>query len=239
MAEHCNGLRKKRKEVTMRTQSRQRWINVALVVAVLVVLGVTAQIYFSQCGTFDCPNVAEFVRGFGPWSPLAYAALYIASSPVPSLGTVLSATGGLLFGPGLGTLYATTVATVSSLVPFFLARRLGHDWVESRMRGKRLEEIYRQSSGSNGFIFVLLMRLIPILSWEVQSYVAGLIHVSVPAFILATMIGIIPGTFFHVLLGSSVADLTSWEFYVAVAPNGIMILVPVVVIYVRNRRSKG
>lgn len=222
----------------MKERSRQRWLNAALVVIVLGVLGVTARTFFLQCNAFDCPNVVTFIRGFGPWAPLVYAAVYVIVSPIPFLATVMSAAGGLLFGPAQGTLYAIAVATVSALVPFFLARRLGREWVVSKLRGKRLEGVYRQFNEGRGFLFVMLMRLVPIFPWEVQNYAAGLTAISPLTFLLATGLGIIPGTFAHAFIGSAALDIRSWQFLVALGLNAVMILVPVIVIYVRNYRKK-
>ena len=133
---------------------------------------------------------------------------------------------------------AVIIATVSALVPFTIARRLGREWVESKLKGKRLDEIYKQSSGSNGFMFVLLMRLIPVIPWEIQNYIAGLSKVPVPTFLAATMIGIIPITGSLAFLGASAQDPGSWQFYVAIGINAISILIPVIVVYVRNRKTK-
>lgn len=220
------------------TRSKQRWIDAVLLAVVLAMVAVTAWQYFSQCDTFDCPNVTAFIRSFGPWTPLAYAVVYVAGSPVPFVAVVLSAAGGLLFGTTLGTLYALVVATVSSLLPFFLARRLGREWVESKLRGKKLDHVYQQSGGRDGFVFVVLMRLIPILPWEVQNYTAGLTNVSVPTFILATLLGAIPGTFSNVFLGSSAMDVGSGRFAVALALNAVIISMPLIAIYVRKVRSR-
>ena len=222
----------------MEDESKQKWINAAIVAFItLSILGTTLY-YFSQCEEGVCPGLAEFVRGFGPWAPLAFAALYIISSPIPFLAPLLSAVAGLLFGTAMGTVYTIAVAAVSALIPFTLARRLGREWVESKLQGRKLDEIYQQSSGSQGFWFVVLMRAVPILPWEVQNYVAGLTKVPIPAFLLATMVGIIPGSFSLVFLGASVADPTPVQLTIAIGLKVATALVPVVAIYVRNRRSK-
>jgi uncharacterized membrane protein YdjX (TVP38/TMEM64 family) len=220
--------------------SNRTLINLAIIALIVGILAVTTCHYFSLCDSFDCPNVAAFVNSFGPWTPLAYAALYVVSSPVPFLATVLSATGGFIFGPLWGTVYAIALATVSSLIPFSLARRMGRDWVESKLRGKKLGQIYQQASGSNSFVFIMIMRLLPVLPWEVQNYAAGLTDVSVPTFVSATLLGIIPGVFVNAFLGASATDLNSWQFRTALALYGAMMLVSVTVIAVRKRRtSKG
>ncbi|MDY7077672.1 MAG: TVP38/TMEM64 family protein [Chloroflexota bacterium] len=223
----------------MNEQAQQKWISVAIVgFVVLSIVGATLY-YFYQCDEEGvCPTIAEFVDGFGPWAPLVFAALYVVTSPIPFLAPVLSAVAGVLFGTLLGTAYTVGVASLSALVPFTLARRLGREWVESRLKGRRLNEIYQQSSGGQGFWFVLLMRAVPILPWEVQNYVGGLTKVSVPAFLLATILGIIPGSFSLVFLGASVADPTPLQLFIAIALKVATALVPVIAIYIRNRRSK-
>lgn len=209
-------------------------------VAVIVgVFAATAWYYFSMYDEFNRRNLEAFIGGFGPWAPLAYAAIYVISAPIPFLAPVLSAVGGLLFGIVWGTCLVLIVATGSAFVPFYMARRLGRDWVESKLEGKKLDEIYQQSAGSRGFVFVMLLRLIPLLPWEVQNYVAGLTKISPLTFIAGTMLGIIPGSFSLVFLGAAATDPTSWQFVAAVALKIVTALIPVVAIYVRSRRSKG
>jgi uncharacterized membrane protein YdjX (TVP38/TMEM64 family) len=218
---------------------QNKWLQVLLLVIILGVFVATAWYYFSMYDEFNRENLESFIRGFGPWAPLAYAAIYVISSPVPFLAPVISAVGGLLFGIIWGTLLVLVTATASAFVPFYLSRQLGREWVESKLKGKRLEEIYQQSEGSKGFTFILLMRLIPVLPWEVQNYVAGLTKVSPLTFIAGTMLGIIPGSFSLVFLGDAVTDPTSWQFFAAIALKIATALIPAVAIYVRSRRSKG
>ena len=222
----------------MEHESRQKRINVAIVAFVVLSIAGTTLYYFSQCDEGVCPSLAEFVQGFGPWAPLAFAALYIISSPIPFLAPLLSAVAGILFGTIPGTLYTIAIAALSALVPFTLARRLGREWVESKIKGRRLDEMYQQSGGRQGFWFVLLLRAVPMLPWEAQNYAAGLTKVSIPTFVLATMLGIIPGSFSLVFLGASVADPSPLQLSIAIALKVITALVPVVAIYVRNRRGR-
>lgn len=222
----------------MKNESRQQWINILLAVVIFGVFAVTAWYYFSMYGEFNRENLEAFIGGFGPWAPLAYAAIYVISAPIPFLAPVLTAVGGLLFGVVWGTLLVLVVATASAFVPFYLARRLGRDWVESKLEGKKLAEIYQRSEGGKGFIFVMLMRLIPVLPWEVQNYVGGLTKVSPLIFIAGTMMGIIPGSFSLVFLGAAATDPTSWQFFAAIALKIVTALIPVVAIAVRSRRGK-
>jgi uncharacterized membrane protein YdjX (TVP38/TMEM64 family) len=224
----------------MNEQPKQnKWVQIALLAVILGAFAAVAWHYFSIYDEFNRGNLEQYIRKFGPWAPVAYAAIYIVSAPVPFLAPVISAVGGLLFGIIGGTLLVLVVATASAFIPFYLARQLGREWVEGKLKGKKLDEIYRQSEGSKGFTFVLLMRLIPVLPWEIQNYVAGLTKVSPLTFVGGTMLGIIPGSFSLVFLGDAVTDPTSWQFFAAIALKIATALIPAVAIFVRNRRSKG
>ena len=222
----------------MEQKSRERLISVALIVLVVGILATLAGFYFSQCEETVCPSIQQFVQGFGPWAPLIFASLYVAASPIPFVSTVLSATAGLVFGTVRGALYTVVIATISALVPFGIARRLGREWVESKLKGKRFDEIYERSGGSGGFVFIALMRLVPILPWEVQNYIAGLSKIGVVTFLLATLVGIIPATTSLAFLGSAASDPSSPQFYIAIGINVVAALVPILVVYLRNRAKK-
>ena len=223
----------------MEQKSRERLMNVALIILVVGVLATLAGFYFSQCEETVCPSIQQFVQSFGPWAPLIFAVLYVAASPIPFVSTVLSATAGLVFGVARGALYTVVIATLSALVPFAIARRLGREWVESKLQGKRFDELYERSGGSGGFVFIALMRLVPILPWEVQNYVAGLSKIGVVTFLLATLVGIIPATTSLAFLGSAASDPSSPQFYVAIGINVVAALIPIVVVAVRNRSKRA
>jgi uncharacterized membrane protein YdjX (TVP38/TMEM64 family) len=222
----------------MKGNKLRKLMTIAHLTIVVGVLVAVAVYYFSKYDRVSREYVTAFVEGFGPWGPLAYAVIYVACAPIPFLAPLFSAVGGLLFGAVRGTLYILVIAAVSALVPFSLSRRLGRDWVEAKLKGKKLDEIYQQSEGSKGFTFVLLMRLIPILPWEVQNYVGGLTKVSVPTFIFATMLGIIPGSFSLAFLGAAATDPSSWQFYAAITLKIVTALIPVVAVAIRSRRNR-
>lgn len=216
-----------------------KWIQIPLIILVFGVFAATAWYYFSIYDRFNSENVQAFIRGFGAWAPVVFAVLYTISAPIPLVSWVLSPLGGLLFGTFWGTLLVIGVATVSSLIPFTLSRVLGQEWVESRVKGKKLDDIYQRSEGQGGFLFILMMRLIPLLPWEVQNYVAGLTKVSLPVYIIATAMGIVPGSLGLVLLGDAITDPTSWKLVAAIALNAVvMVGAPVIATLIRRRKTR-
>jgi len=217
---------------------RTKIIQIVLLVIILAVFGAAAWYFFSLYDQFNVENLKSFIEGFGPWAPIAYILIYTISSPIPFLATVISAAAGLLFGLLPGVLLAMFSAVISSFIPFYLSRSLGREWAEKRLNNEQLKAAYQKSEGQGGFLFVLLMRLIPVLPWEVQNYVAGLTKVKIPTFLLGTIIGIIPGSFALVFLGDSVSDPTSWQFFAAIGINVVFFLLPVIYLFIMNRVEK-
>jgi uncharacterized membrane protein YdjX (TVP38/TMEM64 family) len=215
-----------------------RLLQIGLLVIILIAFGLTAWTFFRQFDRLTAENINLFVSGFGPWAPVVFVLLYTISSPIPFIATFMSAAAGLLFGVLPGMLLSVFAATLSGVIPFYLARTLGRDWVEKRIKNEQLQKAYEKSEGRGGFLFVLLMRLIPVLPWEVQNYVAGLTKVKIPEFMLGTVIGIIPGSFALNFLGGSIADPTSWEFFLAIGLNVIAFLVPAGVLFIRRQIEK-
>jgi len=223
----------------MKADRRRTLVNIVLLVVIVGAFAGLAWAYLVRYDRFTRDNVHAFVSSFGPWAPIAYGVIYVISSPIPFLAPVLSPAGGLLFGAVRGTIYTMVIATISSFVPFTMARRLGRDWVEKKLRGKRLDDIYQQSEGKKAFVFVMLLRLIPVLPWEVQNYVAGLTKVTPLTYAAGTIIGIIPGTFSLAFLGAAATRPGSGEFYLAIALKIVTGLLPAAVALVRRQLSRG
>jgi len=219
-------------------KSNSQYIQIGLLAIILVIFGLTAWYYFSQFDRFSVNNLQQFIAGFGAWAPIVYVFIYTISSPIPFLATIISAAAGLLFGVVPGMALAMFSATLSAFIPFYLARSLGREWVEKRIKNETLQDAYEKSEGRSGFLFILLMRLIPVLPWEVQNYIAGLTKVKIPAFLFGTILGIIPGSFALAFLGDSIRDPSSWEFFVAIGLNVVAFLIPAGYVLIKNRIEK-
>ncbi len=213
-------------------------LQIALLLVVAGVFTAVAVYFFSEYDEFNRENVRAFVSQFGAWAPVAYFLLFLVGSPVPLLGPVLTAAGGLLFGVWVGMLYTVVFGTLVSLLPFYIARWLGRDWVAEHIHDTRLERVYKKSRGRSGFLFILVLRLVPIIPWEVQNYVAGVSRISVTIFLPATLLGMIPGSFAYALLGSRVVEPGTWQFFAALAlvavMKGVIPLIGGIYIYTNN-----
>jgi uncharacterized membrane protein YdjX (TVP38/TMEM64 family) len=90
-------------------------------------------------------------------------------------------------------------ATGGATVAFLLARYLAADWVEARVGG-RLREL-RTGVEREGWRFVALLRLVPIVPFNLLNYALGLTRLSVSTFALTSLITMAPGALAYGYLG--------------------------------------
>ncbi len=164
-------------------------------------------------------GVQRLVRGAGPLAPLSFVVLYVVLTLLMFPGAIVTAAGGVLFGVALGTVYAVVGASIGATLSFFVGRRLGRSEVE-KIAGQRLGKLDRWLE-RNGFVAVLYLRLIPVVPFNVLNYAAGVTGIQSRDYVLATAIGIVPGTFAYAALGGSFDDPASPVFIAAV---GLIVL---------------
>jgi len=205
----------------------------------LAMVAVAANAFFSRYRELTSANLDAFIRSFGAWSLVVFIFTYIIASPIPFMATILAGAGGLLFGPWIGLLIATLVGILTSLIPFSIARRLGRDWVQAKMKGGKLERFINQWDDGSGFKFVFILRIVPVLPWEMQNYVAGVTKIKLPAYFLATFLGMIPMSLGLVLVGAAAKQPGSWQFYAALVYAAAAFLVPMAVLYFQQKRKSS
>jgi len=123
--------------------------------------------------------------------------LAVVIGPIPTLP--ISATAGLVYGVAMGTAVAVAGALAGAIIAFYLARILGRELV----RRKLDQNPVFSARGSQRFLFVavFLTRLIPLFSFALISYAAGVTAISLWRYALATTLGMLPMTFVFAGLG--------------------------------------
>jgi uncharacterized membrane protein YdjX (TVP38/TMEM64 family) len=115
---------------------------------------------------------------------------------------MLTIAGGCLFGAWLATFYTVIGATAGATL-VFLAVRAGFDGLARRAgpSAARLEAGFRR----NAFNYLLVLRLVALFPFWLVNLVAALLGVRLRTYVLATLIGIIPGTFVYASFGSGLS----------------------------------
>lgn len=149
-------------------------------------------------------DIQQWIQSIGWWGPMLFIVIYAFRPIILFPASVLSIAGGLAFGAVFGFIYVMIGAVLSAIVAYLIARRFNHTFIK-KIQDPRVQLVTSKME-EKGFLYVLLLRLAPLLNFDLVSYSAGLANVKLKAFTLATIIGILPGTFGYIFLGSSIAE---------------------------------
>lgn len=144
-----------------------------------------------------------YVRGLGAWGYVVYALIYALCvvSLVPA--SVLTLGAGAIFGFVGGTIVVVIGATLGATLAFLLARTVLRKrveaWTSKNKKFRALDSAIAQQGGR----IVLLVRLAVVFPFTYVNYAFGLTAIKLPAYVLATVAGIIPATAAFVFASSA------------------------------------
>jgi uncharacterized membrane protein YdjX (TVP38/TMEM64 family) len=142
--------------------------------------------------------------------PLLAAGLYVTvyigiiAFSIPG-GTIMTITGGFLFGTLEAAALATCSATLGGTILFLATKTALADYFRTRM-GPRVAR-FEDGFNRNAFSYLFVSRLIPMFPFPIVNIASGLLGVNARTFITATFIGIIPATVVFAGLGSGLGKL--------------------------------
>lgn len=146
-----------------------------------------------------------WVRGLGPSGWLLYAAVYAACVVLFVPASILTLGAGAIYGLWVGVGVVLVGATVGATLAFLLARTLLRTRVERMTERNARFAALDRAIAREGAKIVFLVRLAPVFPFTYINYAFGLTGVQAPSYVLASAIGMIPGTFAYVYLGSAAA----------------------------------
>ncbi len=182
----------------------------------------------------DIGGVRDFILSFGAWAPIVSALLMILqalAAPLPAF--VIGFANGLAFGAFWGGMLSLVSATAAAALSFGLARALGRTAVQGLVGKAGLESADRWFA-RHGVYAVLVARLVPLVSFDVISYAAGLTKMGFWGFLGATVLGMAPATFLYSYLGEQAPQYV-WVLLVAF---GVVIVAAGLVALVRRQRKR-
>lgn len=156
---------------------------------------------FALLSSMDVEAVAKYIRSFGAWAmAISFALMILQSIAAPIPAFLLTFANAAIFGWWQGAILSWTSAMAGAAVCFALARLFGRDAVVRLTSGSSLEQIddFFERYGRNA---ILIMRLLPFISFDLVSYAAGLTSIGFWSFFIATGIGQLPATMIYSYVG--------------------------------------
>lgn len=172
----------------------------------LVVLAAIAIVLYL---VFDIPakleNARSWIRDLGAIGPFILIGVYAIGAVFLLPGSILTLAAGAIYGVMLGYVYAAIASVLGATLAFLVGRTIGRRWVESRLDGNPRFAAIDTAVKSRGWRIVLLTRLSPVLPFNLQNYMYGITGIRLREYVLASWIGMLPGTLLYVYLGSAAA----------------------------------
>ncbi len=168
-----------------------------VVVAVLIAAMAGWAIYHRD--RINLTTLDAWLASLGPWAPVGHVMLFAMATVAFVPGAVFSLAGGALFGPLWGSLWNLIGATLGATLAFLIARYIAAGWVVRRAGGllKRLID----GVDAEGWRFVAFVRLVPLFPFNLSNYVLGLTRISLPQYVIATLVCMVPGAVAYTWLG--------------------------------------
>lgn len=220
-------------EGTPDTQKKRRHYSTAAGLIIVVSLMLICHDVL-KCNTSP-EAIRDMVISWGPWGGAGYLVMFTVVPLTLFPDAILAVASGMAFGMAKGFILTWLGALLGGSLAFVLARWIGKEAMEKLL--KKLGHKERPVPVMKGFGCVLLLRLIPLVPFDVVSYGAGLSSVSYRNFISATAIGIIPGVFVYVNVGDKLLCANPTYMYAAMAM--LVALTVVSVVGVRHLKSKA
>ena len=190
--------------------------------------------YFNLFSFSNVDQIKEFVLGYGYFAPIVFILLFAIVPLTLFPDAILAIAGGLIFGLYEGTLYIIIGALCGATLSFYIARYYG-SWIREKLKGENFLNIDKAVK-KNGFLIILLLRLVPLVPFDIISYSAGFSSIRYKDFILASGLGIIPGVLVYANIGAQSLNFGSNEFYISISL--LVALVVVSMMFKNNLKRK-
>src|SRR5579872_1951712 len=185
-------------------------VAVALVL-VLIAAAVGGWLWLRARGVdlsgMSATDVEAMVRSWGPWTWLGSIALMVLHSFVPLPAEIIALANGMLFGPWWGVAVTWTGAMLGAVLAYGLARALGRPAVRGFIPARHWARLDAVPVGAGS---LLAIRLMPVISFNLVNYAAGLLGVPWWRFVWTTALGILPIVVTMVVLGRELMAAPWW-----------------------------
>lgn len=144
----------------------------------------------------------DWVGQLGQWGPVIFIGLYILAAVFFIPGSALTLGGGALFGVVWGSVFVSIGSTLGATCAFLVGRYLARAAIARKIEGNERFAAIDKAVAGEGWKIVGLTRLSPVFPYTLLNYAFGLTRVSLRDYVLASWIGMLPGTVMYVYLGS-------------------------------------
>lgn len=217
--------------------SHNPWLWIGLALALVVLMAVWFLLPVSEW----LKSFNQWIESLGVWGYVIFAAVYIIATVLLAPGSPLTIAAGLAFS-GWAFPLIVVAATIGAGLAFLVARYLARARVQRMTEQSPRFKAVDQAVTEDGWKVVMLLRLSPVVPFNLQNYFFGVTDIKFWHYVAATFVGIMPGTALYVYLGAigaaaggagSQGGALKWTFF------GVGLLATIAVTVLITRKAKA
>jgi len=178
-------------------KSRWKWIGLASLAIALLIAAHLLPVR-QRLAEFN-----DWVLHLGIWGIILFIAAYIVATVLLLPASILTVGAGFVFGVFLGAVTVSIASTTGAALAYLIARYVARDQIEQKLGSNQRFKQVDRAIGELGPKLVFLLRLNPLIPFNLSNYLYGLTAVKFWPYVLASWIGMLPGTLLYVYLGAA------------------------------------
>jgi uncharacterized membrane protein YdjX (TVP38/TMEM64 family) len=154
--------------------------------------------------------IGQWIGAFQGWAKtlgvlggVLFGIAYVIAALLFVPGSLLTIGAGFTFGLLWGTVIVSASSVTAAALGFLIARYAARDQVERLVQRNRNFQAIDRAIAEKGWKVVVLLRLSPLVPFSVSNYLYGLTGIRFHQFVLASWVGMLPGTILYVYLGAA------------------------------------
>lgn len=142
-----------------------------------------------------------FAKAEGALGVLLFLGLYILATVLLFPCAILTIAAGVMYG-FWGLPLVLSAATIGASIAFLSARHFAYARVNALLDQKPFTRALKEALQTEGWTFMVLLRMSPLIPFNLNNYLLGTTPVRYGSYISAMMIGALPGSLLYIYLGT-------------------------------------
>ena len=190
---------------TVKNITWKGWLQIGLVI-LLIIIFILLLLFLpwpEWLGAF-----LNWVDALGVWGPILVAEMYVFCTICFVPGSILTLGAGFIFqSVWVGTITISIGSTIGCICAFLLGNTILRGWIERKIKPYEVFSALDTAIAMKGWLVVLLLRLSPVVPFNLLNYALGLTKVGVIEYSLCSWIGMLPATVVYVYIGTTLGGI--------------------------------
>lgn len=172
----------------------------------------------------DFDKFQALIKDAGSLGYVIYILIFVVAAVFSLPASVITISGGIVFGPVLGALLALLGATIGAVAAFLVARYIARGFIVDKFGKNAMFQKVEEGVEKNGKDFLILTRLVPVFPYNIQNYAYGVTNINLFTYAIITFITMAPGAFVYAYMAGEIAQngITT-SFFIKLLIAGIVL----------------